>query len=132
MGAYGKRELDADIGFLGDDWVLWVWLHETFILEQGHLDGEISEVGLMIDSGDGGSESIRVDGVLIFVSALEFDDVKSHLDSFFRRKTLSLLSVDNGVGVFVIATFVLGDGSALRERRVDSEEIIYFIIEIKT
>lgn len=75
----------------------------------------------MVDSSDGGGKGVGVDGVLVFVSALELDNVEGHFDGFFGGKTLSRLAVDNGVGVFVVATFVLGYGSALREWRVDSK-----------
>jgi hypothetical protein len=65
-----------------------------------------------------------VDGVLVFVSALELDNVERHFDGFFGWKTFSRLAVDDGVGVFVVATFVLGDGTALGEWRVDSESVL--------
>ena len=77
----------------------------------------------MVNSSDGGRKRVGVDGVLVFVSALELDNVEGHFDGFFGWKTLSCLAVDDGVGVFVVATFVLGYGSALGEWRVDSKKV---------
>ena len=117
---YSQRKLDTDVRFLGDNWIFWVWLHKAFVLEKSHLDGEVSKIGLVVNSCDGGGKSIGVDGVLVFISALELNNVESHLDSFFGWKSLSFLAVDDGVGVFVVATFVLGYGAALGEWGVDS------------